>query len=379
MPARPHPSPPSKNAKAKSSGDPARSAHLIMPPRGPKRALTATQKRKKEHLEICLDANNVASRFSTGLDRYRFIHNALPELDIDEIDVSATFLGKRLKAPILISSMTGGFDLARQVNRNLSAAAQHLGLGMGVGSQRVALEEPSVADSFKVRDVAPDILLLSNLGAVQLNYGYTVDHCRRAVEMIGADGLILHLNVLQEAAQPEGNRNFSGLSEKIAEVCRQLEVPVVAKEVGSGISAEVAVRLRRAGIRAIDVAGRGGTSWYAVEAKRAAKQGKPAETTFADWGIPTEEALVAVRQAVPDLQIVASGGVRTGLDIAKCIALGADIAAFGQPLLTAALESPEKVIEFIGAIIYEIKVTMLCVGAKDLKALKTIPLVRQGA
>lgn len=347
-----------------------------MPRRGVKKALTKTQQRKKEHLELCLDPTSVTGRFGTGLDRYRFVHNALPELDIDEIDVRANFLGKRLQAPILISSMTGGFELARQVNRNLAAAAQILGLAMGVGSQRVAIEEPSVADSFEVRDVAPDILLLSNLGAVQLNYGYTVDHCRRAVEMIGADGLILHLNVLQEAAQPEGNRNFKGLGEKIAAVCRQLEVPVVAKEVGSGISADVALRLKQAGIKAIDVAGRGGTSWYAVEAQRAAKQRKPAETTFADWGIPTEEALTAVRQAVPDLQIVASGGVRTGLDIAKCIALGADMTAFGQPLLAAALESPEKVVEFIAGIIHEIKVTMLCVGANNLDALKKIPLLR---
>jgi isopentenyl-diphosphate delta-isomerase len=347
-----------------------------MPRRGVKKALTKTQQRKKEHLELCLDPTSVTGRFGTGLDRYRFIHNALPDLDIDEIDVSANFLGKRLQAPILISSMTGGFELARQVNRNLAAAAQTLGLAMGVGSQRVAIEEPSVADSFEVRDVAPDVLLLANLGAVQLNYGYTVDHCRRAVEMIGADGLILHLNVLQEAAQPEGNRNFKGLGEKIAAVCRQLEVPVVAKEVGSGISAEVAVRLKQAGVQAIDVAGRGGTSWYAVEAQRAARQGKPAETTFADWGIPTEEALIAVRQAVPDLQIVASGGIRTGLDIAKCIALGADMTAFGQPLLAAALESPEKVVEFIAGIIYEIKVTMLCVGANNLDALKKIPLLR---
>lgn len=346
-----------------------------MPRRRVKKALTKTQQRKREHLELCLDPTSVSGRFGTGLDRYSFIHNALPELDIDEIDVSANFLGKRLQAPILISSMTGGFELARQVNRNLAAAAQILGLAMGVGSQRVAIEEPSVADSFEVRDVAPDVLLLANLGAVQLNYGYTVDHCHRAVEMIGADGLILHLNVLQEAAQPEGNRNFKGLSEKIAAVCQQLEVPVVAKEVGSGISAEVAVRLKQAGIKAIDVAGRGGTSWYAVEAQRAAKQGKPAETTFADWGIPTEEALIAVRQAVPDLQIVASGGIRTGLDIAKCIALGADMTAFGQPLLAAALESPEKVVEFIAGIIHELKVTMLCVGAKNLGSLKKTPLV----
>src|SRR5499425_2217616 len=341
-----------------------------------KKPLTKTQQRKKEHLELCLDTESVTSSSGTGLDRYRFLHNALPELDIAELDLTTEFLGKRLKAPILISSMTGGFDLARKINRNLAAAAQHLGLAMGVGSQRVAIEEPSVADSFEVRDVAPNILLLSNLGAVQLNYGYTVDHCRKAIEMIGANGLILHLNVLQEAVQPEGNRNFKGLSEKITHVCQQLKVPVVVKEVGSGISAEVAGRLKQAGVKAIDVAGRGGTSWYAVEAQRAAKRGKPAETTFADWGIPTEEALAAVRQAVPDLEIVASGGIRSGLDIAKSIALGADLAAFGQPLLASALESTDKVIEFLSGIIYEIKVAMLCVGACDLPALKKAKLAK---
>jgi len=341
-----------------------------------KKPLTKTQQRKKEHLELCLDTESVTSSSGTGLDRYRFLHNALPELDIAELDLTTEFLGKRLKAPILISSMTGGFDLARKINRNLAAAAQELGLAMGVGSQRVALEEPAVADSFQVRDVAPDILLLSNLGAVQLNYGYTVDHCRRAVEMIHADALILHLNVLQEAVQPEGNRNFKGLTEKIANICRNIDLPVVAKEVGNGISAEVAVKLRGAGVAAIDVAGKGGTSWYSVEAQRAAKQGKPADTTFANWGIPTEEALVAVRQAVPDLQIVASGGIRTGLDIAKSIALGADLAAFGQPLLASALESTDKVIEFLSGIIYEIKVAMLCVGACDLPALKKAKLAK---
>lgn len=348
-----------------------------MPRRSGKKPLSATQQRKKEHLELCLDAKAVSSPYGTGLDHYSFLHNALPELDIDEISLSTTFLGKALKAPIFISSMTGGFDLARKVNRNLALAAQELGLAMGIGSQRVALEERSVAESFKVRDLAPDILLLGNLGAVQLNYGYGVEHCRKAVQMIEADGLILHLNVLQEAAQPEGNRNFKGITEKIAKVCRELEVPVVAKEVGSGISADVALRLKRAGVRAIDVAGRGGTSWYAVEATRAARRGEPVDLTFADWGIPTEEALVQVRQAVPDLEIVASGGIRTGLDVAKAIALGANIAGIGQPLLPAALESPEKVIKFLRRIIYETRVAMLCVGAADLKALSKAPLVRR--
>ena len=348
-----------------------------MPRRRVIKALTKTQKRKKEHLEICLDTESVTSASGTGLNRYRFVHNALPELDIDEIDLSTTFLGKRLQAPILISSMTGGFDLARKVNRNLAAAAQRLGLAMGVGSQRVAVEEPSAAASFEVRDVAPDILLLGNLGAVQLNYGYTVEQCRRAVSMIGADALILHLNVLQEAVQLEGNRNFKGLGEKIAAVCRDLEVPVIAKEVGNGISVDAATRLQRAGVKALDVAGYGGTSWSAVEAQRAVKQGKRPDTAIAAWGIPTEEAIVSVRQALPDIQLIASGGVRSGVDIAKAIALGADLGAFGQPLLAAALESSAKVIEFIAGVIHELKVSMLCVGAVDLTALRKAPLVRQ--
>jgi len=348
-----------------------------MPPRRVRKIPTKTQQRKKQHLELCLDTASVSSPSSTGLEGYSFTHNALPELDIDEIDLSTTFLGKPLRAPILISSMTGGFDLARKVNRNLAAAAQTLGLAMGVGSQRVAIEEPSAAASFQVRDVAPDILLLGNLGAVQLNYGYTGEHCRRAVEMIGADGLILHLNVLQEAVQPEGNRNFKGLGEKIAAVCRELKVPVVAKEVGNGISVDVAMRLQRAGVNAIDIAGKGGTSWSAVEARRAAKQGQRPDTSFADWGIPTEEALISVRKALPEIQLVASGGVRSGVDIAKSIALGADIAAFGQPLLAAALESSVKVIEYISGIIHELKVSMLCAGAVNLAELRQVPLVRK--
>lgn len=345
-----------------------------MPHRRGRKSVTPTQKRKKEHLKLCLEGEQVGSPQGTGFDRYSFVHNALPEVDFAEIDLSLTFLGKPLKAPILISSMTGGFELARKVNRNLAAAAQQLGLAMGVGSQRVALEEVGVADSFKVRDVAPDIFLLANLGAVQLNYGYGVEQCRQAVQMIGADALILHLNVLQEAAQPEGNRNFKGLTAKIARVCGQLEVPVVAKEIGSGISANVALRLVRAGVKAIDVAGQGGTSWYTVEAKRAAGKTEPA-LTFSGWGIPTEEALIQVRQAMPDLEIVASGGIRSGLDIAKAIALGANVAAIGQPLLAPALKSGEEVVKFLGQIINDIKVAMLCVGASDLTALRKISLV----
>ena len=195
--------------------------------------------------------------------------------------------------------------------------------------------------------------------------------------MIGADGLILHLNVLQEAVQPEGNRNFKGLTKKIAAVCRELEVPVIAKEVGFGVSADAARRLHDAGVKAIDVAGRGGTSWYAVEAKRSERQGTASGSAFADWGISTEEALVQVRAALPDIELVASGGIRNGLDIAKTLALGANVAALGQPLLAPALESADKVVESLAGLIHEIKVAMLCVGAGDLAALKAAPLARK--
>jgi len=348
-----------------------------MPSRRVSKALTRTQQRKKEHLEICLDPESVTGPSGTGLDRYRFVHNALPELDIDELDLSATFLGKRLKAPILISSMTGGFDLARTVNRNLAAAAERLGIAMGVGSQRVAIEEPSAASSFQVRDVAPNILLLANLGAVQLNYGYGIEQCRKAIQMIGADALILHLNVLQEAMQPDGNRNFKGLTAKIGEICRHLELPVVAKEVGNGISPDAASRLRAAGVAAIDLAGKGGTSWSAVEAQRAKSMGRRADNVFADWGIPTEEALVSVRQALPEMPLIASGGIRTGLDVAKAIALGADMAALGQPLLASALVSADKVVEFFDGLLNDLKVAMLCAGAGSLAALRQAPLERR--
>ena len=351
-----------------------------MPPKKKgKTSLSATQLRKKEHLELCLEDDVAAPQAGTCFSRYAFVHNALPEADIDSIDLAASFLGRTLKAPLLISSMTGGYDVAGKVNRNLALAAQGLGLAMGLGSQRVALEEPRVAESFQVRDAAPDVLLLANLGAVQLNYGYGIEQCRGAVSMIQSDGLILHLNVLQEAVQPEGNRNFKGITGKIASVCSQLEVPVVAKEVGNGISADVAKRLLGAGVRAIDVAGAGGTSWYAVEAKRAARRGNPVDDAFADWGIPTEEALVSVREAVPALDLVASGGIRSGLDVAKAVALGANLAGIGQPLLAPALESADKVTEVLGRVIRELKIAMLCVGAENLDALRRAPLIRRTA
>ena len=272
------------------------------------------EQRKSDHIRINLD-ENVDSGLTTGLERYRFVHQAVPELDLARVNTATSLLGKSLHAPLLISSMTGGTGRAQEINRRLARAAQAHGVAMGVGSQRAGLLRPELADSFRVRDVAPDILLLANLGAVQLNYGYDVEHCREAVEMIGADALILHLNPLQEAVQPEGNTNFSGLLNKIEIVCKTLGAPVIAKEVGWGISEQAARQLAEAGVAAIDVAGGGGTSWSEVEKHRTptAAQRRIAGR-FRAWGIPTAESILMAKRGAPKLPIFASGGLRDGVD-----------------------------------------------------------------
>ncbi len=328
-------------------------------------------RRKADHIRINLEEDVQFPRLTTGLERYRFVHVALPELDLEAVDTSCTLLGKRLSLPLLISSMTGGTAEAAQVNQNLARAAQRCGLAMGLGSQRTGLEAPQTQHTFRVRDVAPDILLFANLGAVQLNYGYSVEHCRRAVEMIEADALILHLNPLQEALQADGNWNWSGLLGKIEQVCRELPVPVVVKEVGWGISAALARRLADAGVSAIDVAGAGGTSWSQVEMHRAPTEARRRlAAAFADWGIPTAQALVAVRRAVPELPVIASGGIRTGIDVAKCLALGASAVGLASPFLKAAAVSEEAVVAEVEALAAELRVAMFCAGAGNVSALR---------
>ena len=336
------------------------------------------EQRKEDHIRINLEEDVSFDQLTTGLEAYRFVHQALPELNLAKIDLSTSFFGKSLRAPLLISSMTGGIERAQGINRSLAGAAQAAGIGMGLGSLRAALEDPSLAESFCVRPAAPDILLFANLGAVQLNYGYTVDDCRRAVEMIGADALILHFNALQEALQSEGNTNFAGLLAKVETVCKQLEVPVVAKEVGWGFSQETARRLCEAGIAAIDVAGAGGTSWSQVEMHRADTEARRrVAATFRDWGIPTTESIQMVRRGAPHLPIIASGGVRNGLDVAKTIALGAHLAGMAGPLLKAAEISTEAVLETIEVTAAELRTAMFCIGAASLAELRDTPhLVR---
>ncbi len=332
--------------------------------------------RKADHIRINLEEDVQFPALTTGLEAYRFVHQALPELDLAEIDTRTRVLTRQVAAPILVSSMTGGTSQAQVINRNLAEAAQARGLAMGLGSQRAGLEQTDTVATFRVRDVAPDILLLANLGAVQLNYGFGVDDCRRAIEMIEADALILHLNPLQEVLQAEGDTNWRGLLGKIEQVCRGLPVPVVAKEVGWGISEQTARRLIEAGISAIDVAGAGGTSWSQVEMHRApTTRLRRLAAAFADWGIPTAESLQMVRRVRAesgrtDVQIFASGGIRTGQEIAKCVALGADLVGLASPFLKRAVESAEAVAEEMELLESELRIAMFCSGAATLADLR---------
>jgi isopentenyl-diphosphate delta-isomerase len=326
--------------------------------------------RKAEHIRLALDERMQLQR--GFFDAYAFEHRALPEIDFDDIDTSASFLGKRLSAPLVISCMTGGTEEATRINRNLAGAAEETAVVFGVGSQRKALEDDSCAESFRIRDVAPTAVVLANLGAVQLNYGFGIEECRSAVRMVGADALVFHLNALQEAIQPEGQRNFSKLLPKLGRIARELEVPVIAKEIGCGISAATARELVREGIRILDTAGLGGTSWARIEGERArdAELGE----RFANWGIPTPESLRAIRE-IPGVTLIGSGGVRNGIDVAKAIALGADLTGMAYPFLQAATESKEAAVRKIHRTVLELKICMFCVGAATIGELQRTPLL----
>lgn len=333
--------------------------------------------RKVDHIRINLEQDVQFPHLTTGLERYRFLHSALPEIDLKSLDSTVTLFGKTISAPILISSMTGGADMAYQINLRLAEAAQANGIAMGLGSQRAALKDPALDYTYQVRKVAPDVLLFGNVGAVQFNYGYGIDECRRCVDMVEADALILHFNVLQEAVQPEGDTNFAGLLSKVEQVCRQLPVPVIAKEVGWGFSEQNARDLASAGVAAIDVAGSGGTSWSEVEYHRAptAFHARVA-AAFADWGIPTADAVRYAAAGAPQLPVIASGGLRDGIDIAKCIALGAIMGGIAGPFLKAASESVEAVDQLIRELTAQVRIAMLCSGADSIAALQRVPLMK---
>jgi isopentenyl-diphosphate Delta-isomerase len=337
------------------------------------------ERRKADHIRINLEEDVSFRKLSSGLERYFFLHEALPELDLAQVNTETALLGKRLRTPLLISSMTGGTAEAREINRSLATAAQEMGMAMGLGSMRAAIEDPSLADTFYVRDVAPDIPLYANLGAVQFNYGYGLDQCRRALDMCEADALILHFNALQEAVQPEGDGNFAGLLHKVEAVCRHLEVPVIAKEVGWGFGVATARRLAEAGVAAIDVAGAGGTSWSQVEMHRApdARHARVA-AAFIDWGIPTAISIQMCRRGAPGLPILASGGIRDGIDVAKCIALGATAVGFAGDFLRAAVkDGVGGVVEMAQILTRQLRVAMFCSGAGNLEALARTKLLTE--
>ncbi len=303
----------------------------------------------------------------------------MPEINLDEVSTACAFLGHSLAAPLLISSMTGGTAAAAEINERLARTAQEFGVALALGSVRAAVENESLASTFQVRRWAPDVLLMCNLGAVQLNYGYGRDECMRAVDMTEADALVLHLNPLQEAFQRDGNTRFAGLLRRIEALARELPVPVVVKEVGWGISGDVARQLVECGVSAIDVAGAGGTSWGEIESQRMEPddpQRRVAED-FREWGIPTAEAIRQVRAACPDVPLVGSGGLRSGIDLAKALALGADIGGIALPFLKAAALSEDILRNEVARVLHGLRLTMFCIGARDIPALRSTDRLRE--
>ncbi|MHB1375900.1 MAG: type 2 isopentenyl-diphosphate Delta-isomerase [Candidatus Humimicrobiaceae bacterium] len=343
------------------------------------------KKRKEEHLEITLNKDVSFKKISPGFEKFSFTHRALPNIDMDEIDLSTEIFGKVLSMPLMLAPLVGGTERTKEINRNLAKVAAKFKIAMGIGSQRAAIENIKVEETFKVRKTAPGILLFANLGAVQLNYGFGLEQCNKAVDMVEADCLILHLNSLQEAFQHEGNHNFKDLAKKIGMICQNAAYPIVVREVGFGISEEIANELLEAGVSGIDVGGAGGTSWIEVEKNRSVSNiFKKVADDFCEWGIPTSDSILSVKKAAENrkkieeisgksnkpVRIIASGGIRSGMDVAKAIALGADIAGIGLPALKNIDVSVDKCMEYIMEIALGLRIAMFGIGASSISELK---------
>lgn len=344
--------------------------------------IAVIKQRKKDGIEIPLQNNVQAKTSSTYLEYVRLVHNALPEIDYEEIDTSTEFLGHRFGAPLIIDSMTGGTDEATAINGRLGEVAEKYGFAMGLGSQRAGLKSEALAATYSVaRKNAPNAFLIANIGGAQLAKGLSIDEARTIVKMIKANALVIHLNPLQELVQPEGEARYKGVLDKIADIAKIIDVPVIVKEVGAGISREVAVRLEMAGVAAINVAGAGGTSWAGVEKLRADASKDKVKSRlgemFWDWGIPTASSILDVRKAVR-LPIIASGGLRNGLEAAKCIVLGANMAAMAYPFLRAASESRESAFAFADMLLAELRSTMFLVGARNVASLSSSRYILTG-
>lgn len=340
------------------------------------------KQRKREGIEIPLNNDVQAKTTSTYLEYVKLIHNALPELDYDEIDISTNFLKRKFSAPLIIDSMTGGAPEAARINGRLGELAEKYGFAMGLGSQRAGLESKQLAETYSIaRKNAPSAFLIANIGGAQLAKGLTIENIKKIIDMIQADALVIHLNPLQELIQPEGEPKYKGVFSKISEISGDLDVPVIVKEVGAGISKEVAVKLEVAGVSAINVAGAGGTSWAGVEKLRAEASNNDLKThlgeIFWDWGIPTAASLIEVKKTVK-VPIIASGGLRNGMEMAKCIVLGASMCAMAYPFLLKAAESKEQLFNFADTVIAELKSTMFLIGAMNLSVLKSSRYILTG-
>ncbi|WP_186576808.1 type 2 isopentenyl-diphosphate Delta-isomerase [Aquibacillus kalidii] len=327
-------------------------------------------KRKSEHIQLCLTEQVTGENIHTGFDSHRFIHNALPEISFDDITLHTSFVDKQLQSPFLISSMTGGAALAETINRNLATAAEERGWAFALGSTRALIESKEYRRSFQVRKYAPTTPIIANLGAVQLNYGFGLEQCKQIIDITNADALVLHLNSIQEVIQQGGDTNFKNLLPKIASICNGLDIPVGVKEVGFGIDGTVAKQLCEVGVSFIDVAGAGGTSWSQVEKLRSKEPIKKiAAEAFNSWGNPTSYCITDVKSTITNQKVIASGGIKNGLDAAKAIALGADIVGLGRSILKEATESAEALTELMEIRELELKMVMFGIGVKSMEEL----------
>lgn len=339
-----------------------------------------TENRKAEHISICLDEKAQARKVTTGFEDIQFVHRALPEIDKGKIDASTKVFSHKFSAPITVGAMTGGTEEATQINAAIAEAVETMQLGMGVGSQRAAVENPKLAKSFSVvRKKAPNAFLIANIGGIQLVHGYGVKEVKQAVEMIDADAVAIHLNALHEAVQPEGQTAFKGVIDRICEIAAELDKPVIAKETGAGIAAEDAKKLETAGIKAINVGGAGGTSFAAVEYYRSEASSVQhfLGDAFWDWGIPTVASLVETTQTVK-IPVIASGGVRSGGDVAKSLALDACLTSISQPVLEAAVKGAKATEKLLSLLIEELRNVMFLVGATTVQDLAKVPVVLSG-
>jgi isopentenyl-diphosphate delta-isomerase len=338
-----------------------------------------TRKRKADHIRISLNRNVQARKIATGFSDVCFIHKALPEVDKQKIDLSTTVFDHKFAAPLIVGAITGGTEEAARINSTVAEAVEELGLGMGVGSQRAAIEDKKLEKTFAIaRKKAPTAFLVANIGGVQLVHGYGIKEVKKAIEMIDADAIAVHLNPLQEAVQTEGQTNFRGVIEKISEITRELKKPVIVKETGAGIAAEEAKKLDALGVSGIDISGAGGTSFAAVEYYRAKRPENSLRRRlggiFWDWGIPTAVSIVEVSQSV-SIPVIASGGIRDGVNVAKALALGASLTSLSQPVLQAAVKGVEETKAVLSLLAEELRNCMFLVGADSVQALREKPLV----